>query len=129
MVDNGTRNVAGREGSIGINQGAFYTADATCSSPDYEVTVTGADIEDGTNYTILAVRVQDANNLYALEYSGGEFSPWKKVSGSWTELGNSVTEPTTNGDVVKLRAEGSQISAYINEIRYLSVPDTSITAA
>src|SRR4030067_560034 len=52
-----------------LDDGVLYTADATYLSADYETQVTCIDADQSDNQCILAVRIQDANNMYAVRFN------------------------------------------------------------
>jgi len=66
VINAATDRLAASISSGGLGDGALYTADVTYSSADYaaEITVVVADSSDDP--CILAVRIQDANNMYAV---------------------------------------------------------------
>lgn len=120
------------------NAGSFYTADGTYSTADYEITVNEAFSSGGPGYTrSIAVRVQDANNMYLLRFNSSTFELYKRVSGTWSLIGSqSSSFPAGNtsgapyiGDQVGLKALGNEISASINGSTVLTVTDSSISAA
>ncbi|MFH0846161.1 MAG: Ig-like domain-containing protein [Patescibacteria group bacterium] len=118
------------------NTGSLYVANGTYGSADYEVSVNLAFAGGDYDYTrSLAIRVQDANNMYLLRFSSRVFQIYKRVSGNWTLLGSGYTYPSGNtssspytGDKVTLRAMGNTISALINDVEIFNVTDSDISA-
>jgi len=116
-------------GPASNDSGSLYTADATYSSADYSVQVTINDVNAGDDASILAARVQDTNNMYAVKLnglSGGQM--YKKVSGTWTAIGSSFSNPTA-GSVMKFIVNGSTISVEDDGTTVASTTDTDISAA
>lgn len=123
--------------SNGSSVGSLYTASSTYSTADYEILahINFAGATDSNYGRWLAVRVQDASNMYALRV-GGTMKIYKRVSGTWTELTSTTTVPTIQNltspyraDWFSLRASGTTISATINGTEVLSVTDASISTA
>lgn len=118
------------------NAGSFYTAEGTYGSADYEISSTINFSSGDSNYTrTMAVRIQDANNMYFLRYGGNSlFTLYKRVAGTITSLGSasiSLQGNTTSpyiGDSISLGVLGSMITAKVNGVTKIEVTDSSITA-
>lgn len=115
--------------------GSFYTAEGTYSSADYEITSNVAFAGGDSTYTrSMALRVQDANNMYLLRY-GTTMTIYKRVSGTWTAV--TSTSVTINGnlnspyigDSVSFGVLGNTLTAKVNGVTKLTATDSSITAA
>ncbi len=123
-------NVTCTGGQTGFSAGTLYTADAPVYAANYEVQLTVVNAQIGDFSTIMAARIQDANNMYAVRFNsaagGGQI--YKKVGGTWTALGSAFNGPA-NGSVVKFVANGSTLSFYDDGVLMRSVTDTGITAA
>lgn len=118
------------------NAGSFYTAEGAYGSADYEISSTINFSSGDSNYTrTMAVRVQDANNMYFLRYGGNSlFTLYKRVAGTITPLGSAsislqgnLTSPYI-GDSISLGVLGSTITAKVNGVTKIEVTDSSITA-
>ncbi len=110
--------------------GVLYTADVTYSTADYEVYATIESVETTDDYHLILARVQDSNNMYAVEFHEDRFRILKCVSGSWSILDNAdAANILVNGDVVKLKVEGTSIKAYINDVEKADATDSDITSA
>src|SRR3990167_8328049 len=115
------------------NTGCMYTADATYPSADYDITCTMTELGvSTTNNIYLFVRVQDQENMYAvrlLDQGGTDTCQlYKKVSGTWSALGDVFTPPA-NGSVVKLEIIGSTLKFYDDGVEIASATDGDITSA
>jgi len=71
------------------SEGALYTLDATYSSADYSVEVTQNISGSFDETNILAVRVQDSDNMYAVLYNGDSSQLYTKMLGTWNTVGSS----------------------------------------
>lgn len=97
------------------NSGVMYSADATYSTADYEVSAVISAGWTGTNKLYLIVRMQDQENMYALRIGTGASNTrmYKKVAGTWSAIGSFMTDPSI-GDTVKIRVSGTTLTWYIN---------------
>jgi hypothetical protein len=94
-------------------------------------------VADGELYTRIRTtgdgglhfRCTDANNCYLLRYaSGGVFRFYKKVSGSYTQLGSDINQSEVIGNAwtnVLIRFVGSTITCYVNDTLICAVSDTT----
>lgn len=71
------------------NEGAFYTLDATYPSADYSIKVTQNVSGTLDEQNILAVRVQDSDNMYAVLYNSASSQLYAKMLGTWNAVGAS----------------------------------------
>jgi hypothetical protein len=118
-------------GESNVNDGVIYTADATYPSADYDVTFTLVSmIELATAPLYIFVRIQDQENMYGVRLSRQvtECQLYKKVSGTWTALGDLFDEPAA-GSVCKLEIIGSALKFYDDGVEVASATDSDITAA
>lgn len=117
-----------RNGTCGNNDGSLYRTNDMMSSPDYTVSAQYRNQNSGVAYSIIAARIQDANNMYAFEWSSSAGRLWKRVGGTWSQIGSNVSginEPS----IVSLQVSGSTISVYDDGLELLSVTDTSHSSA
>lgn len=126
--------------SNGSNVGTLYQTNGTYSSADYQITGRSAFSGGDSNYTrSYAVRIQDANNMYLARFGSGASGIiiYKRTSGTWTQLGSTSYTPVSDlsapyndaGDVIGIRAEGTNISALVNGSVVLTVSDSDHTSA
>jgi len=123
-------DVAGRL-TTDFSAGSFYVANTTYSSANYKITVKAVVRGSDSSKSLVAARVQDSNNMYAVQYFDqfvGGAQIHKKVSGAWTSLGSSFSAPVA-GDNVTLIVNGTNIIVEYNGIQKQSVTDGSISSA
>ena len=119
------------------NAGSFYTADGTYTSADYEISSVVTFSDGGSSYTrSLAVRVQDANNMYLLRYNHAGMTMYRRVSGTWTSIGSASVDIDGNtsaspyhGDTVTFGVIGDELYAEVNGTTELTVTDDNISSA
>ena len=68
-----------------------------------------------------------AGDIYAFQWSSTLGQLWKRVSGTWSQLGGN-TPGFATGDVVTLKTQGTNIIVLRNNSQVLSVNDTTFTA-
>lgn len=129
MTINGIDNTA-QCGEGGLNDGVLYTADCTYLSANYKVEVDSTTTDTGDDYSIIFARIQDSNNMYALEWTTTTFILYSKTTvGGWSAL-DTATSPTVAGDdVIKLEVDGTSIKGYINNVEKVSATNSDHTAA
>lgn len=106
-------NTARRE-TGGANDGVLYTADATYGTDNYEVSADFPDPDSGDDYCLLAARITDSDNLVLLEFNEDYFVLWKRVSGTWTQLGTNQGAVVSANDTVSLEVNGNTVKAKVN---------------
>lgn len=129
VLDNGTSLYATdstdtlRVIANGTDVGALYAASGSSYfTQDYEVSLLQGLL--GTSHTAsLAVRLQDADNMYLLRFSTNVFQLWKRSAGTWSLLDSASTYPA-NGQTVSLKVVGEAISGEINDVEYVSATDS-----
>jgi len=116
------------------NSGTLYTAEGTYPHANYEIS-SNISYATGTDYTrSMALRVQDANNMYLLRYDIYSMIMYKRVSGTWTQigsasvslLGNTSTSPYS-AESVSFSATGTTLVAKVDGVTKITVTDSSIT--
>lgn len=118
-------------GGVAANSaGVLYTADTTYDSNNYEVIVTVVTPDTLDDVCIIAARIQDSDNMYAVKFSGtaGSGQMYKKVAGSWSTIGSSFNGPAA-GSVMKFIVNGSTISVQDDGAEVATANDTSICLA
>lgn len=106
--------------SLGANPSADYDIEADCHF------FSGG----GGGGVGPAGRITNINNYYFIQndVSADEFAIFKKVSGSYTELGvYSTTIADSTWYNIKLSMVGSSLKGYLNGVERVSVTDSAIT--
>jgi hypothetical protein len=122
--------------SIVSNQVAGYNSNAwgvsvwatACDTDDNFSQVTFADYGTAAYPSVLCRASSSANTHYVLFYNhpSAEIVLRRVVAGVETGLG-TYSYTKSNGDVLKITAEGSTITAYLNGTNRIQVTDTGIT--
>jgi hypothetical protein len=112
------------------NSGVMYSANATYSTADYEVSCKIVAGFTGSNRGYLLLRFQDTLNMYALRFTTGATVTrmYKNVAGTWTGLGSFLTDPAV-GDTIKFRVSGTTLTWYKNGVLQDTQTATDISAA
>lgn len=112
------------------NVGCLYLANNASPSAAVEVGLTVPTVVTATNTVGLVFRYIDSNNFYLVTISAtaGNTVLWKKVAGAWSNLAASINNVAA-GNVVKVRAVGSNIVVYVADIPVITRVDTSISGA
>lgn len=113
--------------AAGTNKGCLYTADATYDSADYYIETTVKGVATTTEPVFLCLRVADQENFYSFSIQGTSSIFRKKVAGTWTALGATITAPVVN-DVVRFEVSGSTLSVDYNAVEQTTRTDTDLTA-
>lgn len=114
----------------GNDGGALYTADLAnaYASPNYEISVLQTNGDTGDANNVLAVRIQDADNMYAVLWNEDAGQIYENTAGTWATLG-TATAGIADGSIVTLRIEGSVITFLDDGVVLRTVTDGTITAA
>lgn len=125
-IDAGTDTLDASVATGGLSDGALYTADATYSTADYEAQVTAVVADTGDDPCILAVRIQDANNMYAVRFNNTDCQLYKLVASTWSTVGTAGAG-VADGSVVKLQIIGTTLKFFDDgvEIKSETVSDHS----
>jgi hypothetical protein len=123
-INSNTLRDAGDQSSAG----ELYQTDDTMPSADYRVYVTMTTGDSSDDYNVLAGRIQDANNMYAVKFNNTDSKLYKKVGGTWTQLG-STGAGIADGSVVSLNLNGTSIAVLDDGVDTVSVTDSSISGA
>lgn len=72
-------------------------------------------------------RVSGTNTYYDHQPGASSGNCWRRVSGSWTQIGSGYTRSNVNGEEIRLEVNGSSFKAYMNGSSVLEATDTNIT--
>ena len=112
------------------NVGCLYLANNVAPAAAVEVSITASTVLTGSNVVGLVFRYVNASNFYLLTLSSTPANCilYKKVAGVWTNLG-ATSISMAIGAVWRVRAVGSNIVVYANDVIVKITSDTGITAA
>lgn len=122
-------------GTCGISSNEFYVSTpvgsqgiATIDSgiTDVRVKVT-AKAFSSNRFIGVVGRFVDGNNFYLAQADTAASSLYKKVAGSFTQLGSFGAAAVVN-DIIELRCVGTSIALYINGSSVISVTDSALTS-
>lgn len=75
------------------------------------------------------VRATDASNFYlATQHVSTTIRLFKRVAGTYTQLGGDFAHTSAAGDVISVSAVGTTISALLNGVAVITVTDSSLTS-
>jgi len=116
-------------GGCGASEGEIYRTNSQITSANYivSVTMTNGDTQDDTN--MIACRIQDSSNMYAVWFNEADIDLYEKVSNTWSIIATGAPTPPASGSVITLRCEGTIISVQDDGAEVYSVTDTSHSAA
>lgn len=115
-------------GGCYTSEGSLVQTDDVMSSADYIVQILQVDGDNLDDVNILACRIQDSNNMYALRWNEDSSDLYKKVGGNWSTIdtnGGAVAD----GSIVELICDGTSISVEDDDVEILSAIDDSHTSA
>lgn len=99
--------------------------DASITDADVQVTLATMSADVG-----LVARVVDSNNYFlSAVTSGTGFRLYKRVAGSFTQLGTTYSGTPANGDVLKLTVNGTSLTVYVNGTSRITATDSSHASA
>ena len=104
----GTWGVASNECQKSANDTTFEIATLEASSTQVEVQATlVVQANDG-----LVVRAADNNNFIMGQVTSGTLAIYKRVAGTFTQIGTNYSGTTSNGDVYKLTVDASNLISF-----------------
>ncbi|MBF0217687.1 MAG: hypothetical protein HQL30_11935 [Candidatus Omnitrophica bacterium] len=115
-----------RNAGVGTDSaGVLYTADLAGSypSPDYEIVATYTNLDNGDDISILALRIQDANNMYGLRFNTATTRIYECNAGVWTAIGAALGG-IASGSVIRFGVSGNTLYLYDDGAIIDSVVDT-----
>lgn len=92
---------------------AAYGAEQSNANHDFAVTY--ATFAEGVFFPC-CVRITDANNFIGARLNGGNLQLFKRVTGTFTQLGSNVAVTGANGDTLKVTASGNTLNVYVNGV-------------
>jgi hypothetical protein len=112
------------------NVGCLYLANNVAPAAAVDVSITASAVVTGANVVGLVFRYVDSNNYYLLTLSNTTANCilYKKVAGTWTNLGTTSTGMAV-GTVWRVRAVGTNIVVYAGSTIVKITSDSGITAA
>jgi hypothetical protein len=126
-VTNGGINVASNsiQGTSGGNNVAFWSASIFSNDPFAEATVTS--LNGTTDFIGPSVRVAPGSNWYSCFENSTTVFIQKEVSGAFNNITNASSTGSV-GDILRLEAQGSNLTCYKNGAVILTATDSSLTA-
>ncbi len=74
---------------------------------------------------IIARETDSSNYLMFAAIAGGVgWKLYKRVAGTFTQLGSTATGNTANGDVLKITANGTSVTGYVNGVSKVAVTES-----
>lgn len=117
----------GISGNAGYNPGstAQGTAILEASISDADVQVTLSTIGATSDSGICCRSSDDSNNIVtAANVVSTFYKAFKRVAGSFTQLGSTYTATPVSGDVVRCNANGSNLTIYVNAVSRITATDS-----
>ncbi len=125
-----------RVGVLGVNTNTCYPATLSANEAlstldstitDVKVKITPTTLSTVGRFVGVVGRYADNNNYYLAQSDGSVSQLFKRVAGTYTQLGTDAAAVTVS-TVLELRCVGSTISLWGNGVSLISVTDTSLTA-
>lgn len=112
-------DTAGNNWAVSSNQArvsaALFTRDTALLEASSSVGEVQATFSTLGNATALVLRAADASNHICSYVSSNSLANYKRVAGSYTQIGSTYTGSVVSGDVIKLGVTSANaISAYVN---------------
>jgi hypothetical protein len=70
----------------------------------------------GTSTSFVCVRLTDRDNFIGFRHDGTSWQVFKRVAGTFTQLGSDYTVALTSGDIGELTANGDTITFTVNSV-------------
>lgn len=102
------------DGKLDFTSSADSAYGAEQGTADHDFAVTYATFAVG-NFFPCCVRITDANNFIGAR-SIGQLQLYKRVAGTFTQLGPTIPYTGANGDVLKITASGNTLNVYVNGV-------------
>lgn len=107
--------------------GELYTTN-TLSTADQRIQVTMTTGNSGDDYNLLVGRAVDANNMYAAEFNTSQTRLYKRVTGTWTQIGQTGAG-IGDGSVVVLNIKGTNVELLDDGVLRAAATDSSLSSA
>lgn len=120
-VSNSIRGTTAGGANVARNTAATWPAD------HYSKVAIGT-LQAGEDGGAAARISSSAQTLYFFDRNGANVELYKDVSDVYTQLGSSVADTHSAGDVHECRAVGTTISGWKNGVQKISVTDSSISS-
>jgi len=114
----------------GFNDGVLYQANVTggYQNVDYEASVIETNGDTGDDWSWIAVRAIDANNLYVFRFNNNSGQLYKRTTGTYSTLG-AATAGIADGSTVLFRVIGTNLEVFDDGVSIRSVADSDHAAA
>lgn len=128
-------DICASDGTGGLGDGSAYTADATYSTANYEVSCKLAGALAADDPVFLMGRIADASNFYTALFllNAGVCRIYKMVAGTPTALGTGFTfdsdSPPAVGDRLSFVLNGTTLEMRLNGVLLDSTTDSDLSAA
>lgn len=120
----GTWGITTNRGYKSASDGAYQVCDLEASSYQVDVQATLASRGAGSVGGVVA-RLADNNN-YIMAFCGDSFILFKKVAGSFTQIGSTYSAGSATNDVVKLTANASNnLEVFVNGVSRITGTDAA----
>jgi len=120
-VGSGTWGISSNRG-YNVSNGTNETVVLESSQSDVTVQATYSTFNAGAG--LCARWADDSNHLLFIADAGTGFRLYKKVAGSFTQLGSTDTSTPTSGDVCKIVCNGTSIKCYRNNVELTNLTVT-----
>lgn len=121
VEDSGTWEIDGNE----VKETTGTNRYATIDVGDSDVTIYATRTDSASSDPGIVARFTDVNNhyLFVLNSITNVLQLWKKVGGSWTQLGTSVAHTYSSGEVLKLTLSGTSLKGYVDDVLKIDETD------
>lgn len=122
-------------GTWGISGNAAYCATSTFHGVLFmetslaDVTVQATLTVAGSDSGICGRVVDTSNYIVAAANSTTGIKLFKRVSGTFTQLGSTYVTPLANNDVLALRMDGSDLTVFVNGVSIITATDAAFSTA
>ncbi|HPL95776.1 MAG TPA: hypothetical protein PLF15_03330 [bacterium] len=118
-------------GGCGDSEGQLFRTNSAITNADYTVSVTQSNGDTVDNMNILACRIVDANNMYAVVWNEADSDLYiSTTAGGWATIDTTANVGIADGSTVTLSCIGSTISVLVNgAATTLSVTNTTFASA
>lgn len=123
VADSGTWGITTNQGYKVATGGGFQIATLECSETEGEAEVT---IVLQGNAGVIGRAADNNNHILAQVWEGNKIALWKRVSGSYTQLGTTFVGTQSDGDVYLLSIDAAHlITTYQNGVSRRTATDSA----